>query len=260
MDSITRREAVKKQYALVPVILLAFACGRAPHAPAEGTKIAVVEFSVAPNATIEDYRGDVASLGMPIAEAIAEEIRDAPGSTSEFTSAAWSANTPISPRAALDAQAIGKTVPPEGDLIVRGEITHVYGGNLAVRLTVLVCTFCGWWKGYAVVGVQGQVVRRDGTVVGVFSDEKVADAGGEASSVAAAAKRAGAGVGEMVREGEYHGGHPGNDGYLAPVKVAEPSAERPPAERLRALDSLRAQGLISDAEYAEKRKQILQDF
>ena len=246
MDSITRTEAVKKQYALVPVVLLALACGRSPHAAAQGSKIAVVEFSVAPNARIEAYRGDVASLGMPVAESIAEEISD---------------------HDAFDAQAIVKTVPPEGDLIVRGEITHVYGGNLAVRLTALVCTFCGWWKGYAVVGVQGQVVRRDGTVVGVFSDEKVADAGGEASSVAAAAKRAGAEVGEMVREGEYRGGHPGNDGYLASVKVAEPSAAgaKPspassPAERLRALDSLRAQGLISDTEYAEKRKQILREF
>src|SRR5207302_2599407 len=114
---------------------------------------------------------------MPVAEAIAEEIN--------YTDA-------------LDAEAIGKTVPPEGDLIVRGEITHVYGGNLAARLTVLVCWFCGWWKGDAVVGVQGEVVRRDGTVVGVFSEEKLGSAWGEASSVVAAAKALGWEIGEMV--------------------------------------------------------------
>ena len=66
----------------------------------------------------------------------------------------------------------------------------------------------------------------------------------------------------MVKEGEYHGGHPGDDGYLTPVvaTTAMPAAQAPPAERLRALDSLRDQGLISDPEYTEKRKQILQEF
>jgi hypothetical protein len=230
---------MRNRYVLGPIILLALACGRSPHAPRQGSKISVIEFAVATNATIEDYRGDAASLGKPIAEAIAEEIRDDD---------------------ALDAQVIAKTVPPEGDLIVRGEVTHVYGGNLAVVLTSAVCIFCGWWKGNAAVGVQGEVVRRDGTVVGVFSDEVRTNSWGEAASVALAGKLAGKRIGEMVKEGEYRGGHPGNDGYLAPVKGAEPSAERPPAERLRALDSLRAQGLISDAEYAEKRKQILQEF
>jgi len=234
--------------------IIGFSCGRPPHAPAEHSKIAVVECSVAPNAKIEDYGGDAASLGMSIAQAIAEEIRD------DDT---------------LDAQAIPKTVPADGDLIVRGEITHLDGGNLAVRMTVLVCYFCGWWAGDAVVGVQGQVTRRDGTVVGVFSDEKISGGitdvlgwtafRGEGSAVHRATGRIGEAVGEMVKEGEYRGGHPGNDGYLEAVAVAEHSADRlpsgrPPADRLRALDELRAQGLISDAEYAEKRKEILQEF
>jgi len=231
-------------YLAGPVVLFPLACGRPSHAPAEHSKIAVVEFSVAPNAKIEDYRGNAASLGMPIAEAIAEEVRDDD---------------------ALEAQAIAQTVPAEGDLIVRGEITHVYGGNLAVRMTVLVCWFCGWWTGDAVVGVQGKVVRRDGTVLALFSEEKLGSEWGETSSVLRAAKAVGEEIGEMVKEGEYRGGHPGNDGYLAPVTVAEPSGEhlpvdRTPAERLHALDSLRSQGLISDAEYAEKRKQILKEF
>ena len=231
---------MKNRHMLGSIVLVALACGCHPDAPVERRKVAVVQFSVAPNVEVESYRGDVASLGMPIAEAIAEEIRD---------------------EDSFDAQAIGQTVPPEGDLIVRGEITHVYGGNLAVRMTVLVCWFCGWWTGDSVVGAQGQVVRRDGTVVGVFSEEKLGSAWGEASSVVVAAKAVGQEIGEMVKEGEYRGGHPGSDGYLPPVnKAAEPSAERPPAERLRALDSLRAQGLISDTEYAEKRKQILREF
>ena len=169
-------------------------CARPPHAPSEHSKIAVVEFSVSPRAEIESYGGDVASLGMPIAEAIAEEIRDDD---------------------ALDAQAIAHAVVPDGDLIVRGEITHVYGGNLAVVLTSWVCLVCGWWTGNATVAVQGDVVRRDGTVLAVFSEKVRTNSWGERKSVALAAEITGKRIGEMVKEGEYHGGHPGNDGYVA---------------------------------------------
>jgi hypothetical protein len=222
---------MKNGHVLGSIVLVAFACGCHPDASVERTKVAVVEFSVAPNAVIEDYDGNAASLGMPVAEAVAEEIRD---------------------EDSFDAQAIAQTVPPEGDLIVRGEITHVYGGNLAVQMTVLFCWFCGWWKGEAVVGVQGQVVRRDGTVVGLFSDEKI---GG---SAAKAAEEVGKKIGEMVKEAKYEGGHPGNDGYLAAPAATEPAArQRTVSDRLQELDQLRAKGLISDEEYAAQRRRLI---
>ena len=228
---------MKNRHMLGSIVLVALACGCHPDAPVERRKVAVVQFSVAPNVEVESYRGDVASLGMPIAEAIAEEIRD---------------------EDSFDAQAIGQTVPPEGDLIVRGEITHVYGGNLAVRMTVLVCWFCGWWTGDSVVGAQGQVVRRDGTVVGVFSEEKLGSAWGETSSVVVAAKAVGQEIGEMVKEGEYHGGHPGSDGYLAAPAATEPEArQRTVSDRLQELDQLRTKGVISDEEYAAQRRRLI---
>ena len=181
---------------LASLLLVAVACARLPHAPPEHTKIAVVEFSVAPNANIENFGGDAASLGMPLAETIAEELRDDD----------------------LDAQAIPRAVPADGDLTVRGEITHVWGGNTAARWIV------GFAAGSAGVGSQGTVTKRDGTVVGVFSEEKIGNAWGEASSVLAAARRTGVEIGEMVKKGAYRGGHPGNDGYLAPGPVAASTA------------------------------------
>jgi len=234
---------------LTSVLLVAVACGRPPHAPPEHSKIAVAEFTVAPNASIEDFSGDPATLGMSLAQAIAEEIRDDDK---------------------LDAQAIPKAGPVDGDFIVRGEITHVWGGSTAARLLV------GMGAGSAGLGVQGSVTRRDGTLVAVFSEEEIGGgtgwltAWGEEAAVRKTTDDVGHTVGEMIREGKYHGGHPGADGYLAdgflgPVNVAEHSSDgapidHSPAERLRALDGLRAQGLVSDAEYAEKRKHILQEF
>jgi hypothetical protein len=212
---------------------MSVAC-RSPRTPPPVTKVAVVEFSVAPNARIERFDGDVASLGMPLADAAAAEIRDDNDDDKPFA-----------------AVALPKTVPPDADLIVRGEITHVYGGNGWVQATALLCTACGWWTGNPRIGFQGTVSRRDGSLVAVFSDETMGTV-----------ERAGKTVGAMVKEDDYHGGHPGNDGYLvqATPGSAVPPEQTGPADRLRALDNLRAQGLVSDAEYTEKRKQILRDF
>ena len=38
------------------------------------------------------------------------------------------------------------------------------------------------------------------------------------------------------------------------------STEKSPQERLAALDDLKAQGLVDDAEYAAKRQQILEEL
>jgi hypothetical protein len=146
----------------------------------------------------------------------------------------------------------------------------VWGGNTGARVLI------GFGAGAARVGVQGLVTRRDGSLVATFSEQQIGGSGGwfsswgEQSAVRRTARDVGHTVGAMVREAECRGGHPGDDGYLAdgflgPVGAADRSAEHAPAgpspaDRLRALENLRAQGLISDAEYAEKRKQILQEF
>src|SRR5262245_20457542 len=97
--------------ALPSLFLVAVACSsRSPLAPPEHSKIAVVEFSLAPDAKVENFGGDPASIGLLLAQAASEVI------SAEDT---------------LDAQAISKDTVPEGDYIVRGEITRVWGGSTA---------------------------------------------------------------------------------------------------------------------------------
>jgi hypothetical protein len=217
----------------VSALILVAACHRASHRPPEGTKIAVVEFSVADNAQIEDYDGPLDGVGTTIAEAIAEKLRDH----------------------RYEAQAIPKTTAPVGDLIVSGEITNLDGGNTAAQLLV------GFGAGATVVGVQGHVLRADGTTAGIFSEERIGSGLGERRGVAAAARRVGAQIGDMIAEGEYRGGRPGSHGYLAPAKETQ---ERPPpatvTQRLDELDRLHEQRRITDEEYQKKRREVLDDL
>jgi hypothetical protein len=46
---------MRRSYFAGPMVLLAVACGRPPHAPPPATTVAVVEFGVAPNAKIERF-------------------------------------------------------------------------------------------------------------------------------------------------------------------------------------------------------------
>src|SRR5439155_22231597 len=241
----------------VSALLAIMGCGEhSSLVPKEGTKIAVVEFTVAPNARIERYNGNGAPLGMVIAKAVAEDLHENGDH--------------------LDDVAIPISVPPQGDLIVRGEIAHVYGGNVAVQMTVLICTVCGWWTGNPMIGAQGTVERPDGTIVARFSDETRRGStilGRWHPGVELTAARMGETIGDMVKDGAYKGGHVGNDGYLAPAAIpavtpvvnAPQAAGSPPhatdeaATRLRALDALRSQGLISADEYATKRQRILDE-
>ena len=118
--------------------------------------------------------------------------------------------------------------------------------------------------GDAVVGAQGRVTRADGTQIGIFSEEKIAAGkwGGQAGAVESAAERTASEIADMIRDGKYRGGHPGNDGYLAPPgsgDVGHTSAADVEGG-LRKLDDLRDKGMITDSEYQEKRKEILQAF
>jgi len=64
--------------------------------------------------------------------------------------------------------------------------------------------------------------------------------------------------GDMIKDGKYEGGHPGNDGYFAAPAATEPSArQRTVSDRLQELDQLRTKGLISDEEYAAQRRRLI---
>jgi hypothetical protein len=141
----------------------------------------LLEFPLAAGAKVEDFDGDPDSVGMNIAQKIAEELND-----EDF-----------------HAVAVPKgTEPPPSDLRVTGEVTNIDGGNTAARVLV------GWGAGDAVVGAQGHVTRADGGVIGIFSEEKLG-AGkwipGQEAAVRSAAERVGE---EIALSASYLGGLP----------------------------------------------------
>lgn len=161
------------------------------------------------------------------------------------------------------AQVISESDRAGVDLLVSGEITKIDGGNRALRALI------GMGAGGSTCAVSGTVERRDGTRVGTFGIErKKRSAGffwarfGESSDrqVDEIFRSIGQSVADMVIEGKYGGGRPG---YPAPGR---PSLEgggtvaagpRPVEDRLRDLDKLRSQGLVTDDEYRDRRKAIL---
>ena len=225
------------------VAVLGIACGRSPFAPPAGTKVAVVPFSVSPGASVQAFDGDPSQVGQSLAEQIAEQLREDDR---------------------LDAVVVPNGVTPQGDLIVRGEITHINGGNTAVRVTAFAAGLVAWpflfigMAGRADLGSQGSVTRSDGTVVGVFSAEKHGDGWSQRRAIGNAVDSLGEEFGDMIKDGKYEGGHPGNDGYLAAPAATEPTArQHTVSDRLQELDQLHAKGLISDEEYAAQRRRLI---
>ena len=228
---------------LLAVAVLGIACGRSPFAPPEGTKVAVVPFSISRGVRVQSFDGDPSQVGQSLAEQIAEQLREDDH---------------------LDAVVVPNGATPQGDLIVRGEITHINGGNTAVRVTALAAGLVAWpfafigIAGRADLGSQGSVTRSDGTVVGVFSAEKHGDGWSQRRAIANATDSLAEEFGGMIKDGKYEGGHPGNDGYLAASAATEPAArQRTVSDRLQELDQLRTKGLISDEEYAAQRRRLI---
>ena len=214
-------------------------CRSQDRSPSSPPKTVAVQFVVARNAKVEDFDGDPDNVAMTITKNVVEKLND-----DEETFHAVAV-----PRGAA---------PPASDMVVSGEVTNVDGGSTAARLLV------GWGAGDAVVGAQGKVTRADGTQIGIFSEEKIAAGkwGGQAGAVESAAERTASEIVDMIRNGKYRGGRPGNDGYLAPPGSGD-AAHAPVADvedRLRKLDDLRAKGMVTDSEYQEKRREILQAF
>ena len=131
------------------VAVLGVACGRSRFAPPEGTKVAVVPFSLSRGISVQSFDGDPSQVGQSLAEQIAEQLREDDH---------------------LDAVVVPNGATPQGDLIVRGEITHINGGNTAVHVTAFAAGLVAWpfafigMAGRADLGSQGSVTRSDATM------------------------------------------------------------------------------------------------
>jgi hypothetical protein len=219
-------------------------CSARPLAPPIG-KIVVREFEIGDAITAVSRFGPATEhLGMVPAEQIARYL------------AARDRN----------AEAVPASAPPDGDLLVSGRITRIDGGNRALRALI------GFGAGGSTCAVQGQVTRADGTPVGTFNLQRKRKATGyfwarygesAERQITACLRSIGTTIGVMVDQGRYDGGTPA---YLqvVPAAAAPPPQLQPSrgtaTDRLRELDRMRQQGLLTEEEYREKRQRIIEEL
>jgi hypothetical protein len=186
--------------------------------------VAVREFVVADGAKMRPEAASDATLGNRFAQMVVARLRH---------------------RGRL-ADVVPASGEVDGDLVVIGRLTQVV-----------------WGGTFAVFGVDGEVRRSDGSRIAVFSEERVGTGFSNAGAVENAMIKVRDKVGDMVFEGKYRGGRPGDPGVprqASSQKKTHGEVARPIGDRLRELDTLRNDGLISDSEYDERRKQILDDL
>src|SRR6185369_2322541 len=113
----------------------------------------------------------------------------------------------------------------------------------------------------ATVAIMGEVRRRDGTRLAVFSDERIGGGWGNVAALDNAKLRVGNSLADMITHDAYRGGRPGSPGFIARKAPEESTGPtRTSTDRLRDLEAAKEQNLLSDEEYREKRKAILGDF
>jgi len=243
---------------LLGVVLLLTACsGSNTKVLVPGTRIAVEEFTVADDAAIRRFDdGPLEDVGTRIAEASARYLQ--------------------ARRCKATAVPVATNELPT-DLIVSGWVTKIDGGNLGGRRArVVLWIFC-WPCGLATMNagaawftVEGVVHRPDGTVVGRFETKGKGGGGSHEHATNQATQRIGASIAQMVYLGEYPAAVPSHRTLPARTRPARegkafqrPAAattERSVADRLRELDALRLEGLISADEYDQRRDEILDDL
>jgi hypothetical protein len=193
----------------------------------------VQAFEVPRGAIVERYSGNRDQIGVRFAELLVEKLN----------------------HLGYRAVVVPPDVEPQGDLIVSGSIAEADGGNTAKRVLL------GFGAGVAQFDVVGTVKRSDGQVVGEFTESRAGNGWGEQAALEDAMRRSINMIGRMIYTGNYQRNAPkdrpaGMVATAAPQAPAQPSVE----ERLRMLDRLRDDGLVTPEEYATKRSAILEDL
>ncbi len=217
--------------------LVAIAGCRGPRSGIpEGAKVAVLEFRIPETANITRYSASYNDLGMIVAQQLAEELRSRH----------------------RDAEAIPSGAPVHADLVVSGDITRIDGGNRALRVLI------GMGAGGSSCAVTGQVTRPSGPRLGVFTEAaKRKSTGwfwmryGESSrrQIEECLHAVGASAAVAIDDGRLR---PATDASAA--SPGQAAVKRTAEERLHELDELHEKGLLTDEEYKEKRRRIIEEF
>jgi hypothetical protein len=199
-----------------------------------GTTIAVQEFVVPSDVVVRRYSGSLQTIGMRYAQTLAERLTGL----------------------GYQAAAVPQGAPTTGQLIVSGSIDEINGGNTAKRLLL------GFGAGRSELDVYGTVKRADGSVVGEFTESRASTKGwSEEGAMDNVMERTAKQISRMIYTGEYRRNAPPE----RPAAKAFTESHNPTAatsqttveQRLQALESLRANGTITPAEYEARRRAIL---
>jgi hypothetical protein len=199
----------------------------------ENRGVSVVPFSLAPGAQVLHYDDTPRAAGRAIADNIVRELKD----------------RGVPAVVATDQQ-------PTTPLVVSGRIAQINGGSKTKRAVL------GLGAGHATVTIEGEVARPDGQIVATFGDERgsvgrIGFGGGSNEFVVGiCVQDIGEDVAEMIATGKYEGGRP----IPVPANVPSQPEKRSALtteDRLRELDKLRREGLVTDDEYESKRREIL---
>lgn len=231
--------------------LVVLTLGCAPRRPPAKATVAVREFQVDGTVTVvTGYHDPTDALGRDMAEAIAEHLRR------------------------LDHDAIvvpNNSATPAANLVVSGRITKIDGGSRAARLfmSMLGFGFTDYGAGGGFLRAEGQVARSDGTSVGIFGAEHQEKGTGwfwirygdsARHQIAGCIEDVGPEIAEMIDEGQYHGSSPQLLQAQSPASTTPGAATRSATDRLRELDNLHQQGLLTDGEYQDKRRKLLDEL
>jgi hypothetical protein len=238
----------------LPTLALLAACsaGPRPNVLAPGTRVAVEEFALAEDVSVQRFDGGpLDEVGSKIAEATALQLR---ARRCDATAVPF-------PSKAADA-----------DLVVSGLVTKIDGGSLGKRRARMIALWVFCWPcalltmdaGAAWFTVEGVTHRPDGTEVGRFRFQGKGGGGSHEHATNQASQRIGAAI--AVYLGRDPRLPPGSrvrplrsEAMPTPTGAAVPST-RPVADRLRVLDDLQRDGLITDEEYQQRREAILDDL
>jgi len=168
----------------------------------------------------------------------------------------------------LTAQRVSIETETDADVIVSGVVTKIDGGNIGWRRFRVVfwifffpVALATMNTGAGMMAVEGDVLRPDGSVVGRFQAQGRGGGGSHDHAMNQAALRIGNQIAAMVQSGKYAGATGRTFTRATPTRrTVAPAPSARVADRLRELEMLRRDGLVTDVEYSERRREILGDL
>jgi Domain of unknown function (DUF4410) len=239
---------------ILALVLAAVGCSQPPSAGAPvGGSIAVRPFAAGPDVTaVTRYDPNFEELGSSVAEQIARRL-EARGRDAKVS--------------------VGETQLDRANVEIVGRISRLDGGSRAARAIMsatLGFGFTSYGAGGASCGLEGEIRRGDGTILGHFAEQAKKSSTGwfwvfYGSSADRQLRGCLKALAHRVADRFTDGYYTGSAVRVTPLAIPTAPAAAPATragieERLNELEGLKERGLVDQGEYERKRQQILDDL